>query len=166
MTAGFGWIGEINNQFNITKGATFAAVASENIPPNITFGPTAQCDNARRTPAGARSGSWFQSINRKLGIAVVNNWLWTKGRNTFNMGVEFRRAYQDDNEEQTEGGHFNFSQRTNLGSRIQAIRTLAITATHSPASFWVFRIRRIGVIPRNWNCATGISRLMCRTTSS
>ena len=35
-----------------------------------------------------------------------------KGRNTFNIGVEFRRSYQDDNEEQTEGGHFNFSQRT------------------------------------------------------
>ena len=27
MTAGIGWIGEINNQFNITKGATFPAVA-------------------------------------------------------------------------------------------------------------------------------------------
>ena len=39
----------------------------------------------------------------------MNNWLWTKGKNTFNMGVEYRRAYQDDNEEQTEGGHFNFS---------------------------------------------------------
>ena len=39
----------------------------------------------------------------------MNNWLWSKGRNTFNIGGEFRRAYQDDNEEQTEGGHFNFS---------------------------------------------------------
>ncbi len=110
MTAGFGWIGEINNQFNITKGATFGAVANENIPPNITFGTNSdQCDNARTYTCWGTSGSWFQSINRKLGIAVVNNWLWTKGRNTFNMGVEFRRSYQDDNEEQTEGGHFNFS---------------------------------------------------------
>ena len=39
----------------------------------------------------------------------MNNWLWTKGRNTFNIGGEFRRSYQDDNEEQTEGGHFSFS---------------------------------------------------------
>ncbi len=108
MTAGIGWIGEINNQFNITKGATFPAVTSENIPPNITFGPSSnECNTSTYTCWGT-SGSWFQSINRKLGIALVNNWLWTHGRNTFNMGVEFRRAYQDDNEEQTEGGHFNF----------------------------------------------------------
>ncbi len=110
MTAGIGWIGEINNQFNITKGATFGAVTNENIPPNITFGPNSdQCNNGRTYTCWGTSGSWFQSINRKLGIALVNNWLWTKGRNTFNIGAEFRRAYQDDNEEQTEGGHFNFS---------------------------------------------------------
>jgi hypothetical protein len=106
MTAGIGWVGEINNQFNITKGATFAAVANENIPPNITF------DGQHAPTNWGTSGSWFQSINRKLGISLVNNWLWTKGRNTFNIGAEFRRAYQDDNEEQTEGGHFAFSQRT------------------------------------------------------
>jgi len=110
MTAGFGWIGEVNNQFNITKGATFGAVTNENIPPNITFGPNSdQCNNARTYTCWGTSGSWFQSINRKLGIAIENNWLWTKGRNTFNIGGDFRRAYQDDNEEQTEGGHFNFS---------------------------------------------------------
>jgi hypothetical protein len=110
MTAGIGWIGEINNQFNMTKGATFGGVLSENIPPNITFGPDSdQCNNARTYTCWGTSGSWFQSINRKLGISLVNNWLWTKGKNTFNIGAEFRRAYQDDNEEQTEGGHFNFS---------------------------------------------------------
>src|SRR6185437_13111542 len=41
--------------------------------------------------------------------AVVDNILWTKVRNTFNIGTEFRRSYQDDNEEQTAGGHFAFS---------------------------------------------------------
>ena len=110
VTAGMGWIGEVNNQFNITKGATFGAVTEENIPPNITFGPNSdQCNESRTYTCWGTSGSWLQSINRKLGIAIVNNWLWTKGRNTFNIGTEFRRAYQDDNEEQTEGGHFNFS---------------------------------------------------------
>jgi hypothetical protein len=110
MTAGFGWIGEINNQFNMTKGATFGAVVNEDIPPNITFGPDSdQCNNSITYTCWGTGGSWLQSINRKLGIALVNNWLWTKGKNTFNMGIEFRRAYQDDNEEQTEGGHFNFS---------------------------------------------------------
>ena len=111
MTAGFGWVGEINNQYNITKGYTTSTVVNENIPPNITFGPEDnECpsDNTDYTCWGTQ-GSWFQSINRKLGIAIANNWLWTKGRNTFNIGGEFRRSYQDDNEEQTEGGQFNFS---------------------------------------------------------
>ena len=106
MTAGGGWIGEINNQYNITKGYTFAAVQNENIPPNITF------DGQHAPTQWGTNGSWYQSINRKLGLAFVNNWLWTKGKNTFNIGWEFRRAYQDDNEEQTEGGQFNFSQKT------------------------------------------------------
>lgn len=110
MTAGIGWIGEINDQYNITKGYSSPTVVNENIPPNITFGTNSdQNDDGRFYTDWGTSGSWFQSINRKLGIAVVNNWLWSKGRNTFNIGGEFRRTYQNDNEEQTEGGHFNFS---------------------------------------------------------
>ncbi|KAA6463180.1 hypothetical protein DYQ86_07600 [Acidobacteria bacterium AB60] len=105
MTAGVGWIGEINNQFNQTK-YSFPAVAGGVIPPNITF------DGQHAPTSWGTSGAWLQSINRKLGIAIVNNWLWMKGRNTFNLGLEYRRSYQDDNEEQTEGGHFAFSQRT------------------------------------------------------
>jgi len=103
MTAGFGWLGEINNQFNITH-FSFQAVQDGVIPANITF-------NGEHAPTNwGTSGAWLQSINRKLGIAIVNNWLWSKGRNTFNIGGEFRRAYQDDNEEQTAGGAFNYSQ--------------------------------------------------------
>jgi outer membrane receptor for ferrienterochelin and colicin len=102
MTAGVGWIGEINNQFNQTKYA-FPAISGGTIPPYITWG-----GQHSLTDWGTQ-GSWLQSINRKLGIAIVNNWLWTKGRNTFNIGIDYRRAYQDDNEDQTEGGEFNFS---------------------------------------------------------
>ncbi len=104
MTAGFGWIGEINNQFNQTK-YSFPAIAQGIIPPNITF------DGQHQPTSWGTSGAWLQSINRKLGLAIVNNWLWTKGRNTFNIGGEWRRSYQDDNEEQTAGGHFAFSQK-------------------------------------------------------
>ena len=75
------------------------------IPPYIVW------DGQHTLTEWGTQGSWLQSINRKLGISIVNNWLWTKGRNTFNIGAEFRRAYQDDNEEQTEGGQFSFSQR-------------------------------------------------------
>jgi carboxypeptidase family protein/TonB-dependent receptor-like protein len=103
MTAGLGWIGEINNQFNQTK-FSFPAVAQGIIPPNITF------DGNHQPTSWGTSGAWLQSINRKLGVAIVNNYLWTRGRNTFNIGWEFRRSYQDDNEEQTAGGRFQFSQ--------------------------------------------------------
>ena len=106
VTLGAGWIGEINNQYNESKGQTFAAVTGENIPPNIVF------DGQNAPTSWGTTGSWYQSINRKLGTSLVNNWLWTHGRNTFNIGAEYRRNYQDDNEEQTEGGHFAFSQRT------------------------------------------------------
>jgi hypothetical protein len=106
MTAGAGWIGEINDQYNITKGYSFPAIQNGTIPPNITF------DGQHAPTNWGTDGSWLQSINRKLGIAFVNNWLWTKGRHTFNIGWELRRTYQDDNEEQTQGGRFQFSQRT------------------------------------------------------
>jgi len=105
MTAGFGWLGELNNQFNQTK-YSFPAIQTGVIPPYIVW------DGQHTLTKWGTQGSWLQSINRKLGIAIVNNYLWTKGRNTFNMGVEFRRTYQDDNEEQTAGGQFSFSQRT------------------------------------------------------
>jgi hypothetical protein len=102
LTLGAGWIGEINNQFNITK-YDFPGVADGVIPANITFG-------GQHAPTSwGTSGAWLQSINRKLGLSFVGNVLWTKGRNTFNMGAEVRRTYQDDNEEQTAGGHFSFS---------------------------------------------------------
>jgi hypothetical protein len=129
MTAGIGWIGEINDQYNITKGYTSPLVQDENIPPNITFGTNSdQCDNNSDYTCWGTSGSWYQSINRKLGIALVNNWLWTKGRNTFNIGWEYRRSYQDDNEEQTEGGHFNFSpaQTANAGAGGNAFASFLI----------------------------------------
>jgi hypothetical protein len=111
MTAGAGWIGEINNQFNQTK-YNFAPVADSIIPSNITFDGQHAPTNFGTDGGSSTTGSWLQSINRKLGISFVNNWLWTKGRHTFNMGLEVRRTYQDDNEEQGQGGHFSFSQRT------------------------------------------------------
>jgi hypothetical protein len=45
-------------------------------------------------------------------LVTVNNWLWTKGRHTFNIGGQFRRTYQDIVNCDLCGGTFNFSQRT------------------------------------------------------
>jgi hypothetical protein len=105
MTAGFGWIGEINDQYNHSL-YNFPGVADGVIPPSFTF------DGQHALTSWGTGGANGGSVNRKLGIDIVNNWLWTKGRNTFNIGGEFRRSYQDDNEDQTSGGHFSFSQRT------------------------------------------------------
>lgn len=104
MTAGAAWIGEINNQFNHSS-YNFPGVQNGVIPPSFTF------DGTAAPTSWGTGGSNGGSVNRKLGIAIVNNWLWTKGRHTFNIGGEFRRSYQDDNEDQTSGGHFAFSQR-------------------------------------------------------
>lgn len=104
MTAGAAWIGEINNQFNKTS-YNFGPIEGSVIPPWITW------DGSHQLTDWGTQGAWGGSTNRKLGIAIVNNWLWTKGRNTFNIGGEYRRSYQDDNEQQSSGGHFAFSQR-------------------------------------------------------
>jgi hypothetical protein len=102
-TAGIAWIGEINNQFNNSR-YSFPGVQDGTVPVNISF------DGKHAPTSWGTNGANTGSVNRKLGIAIVNNWLWTKGRQTFNIGGEFRRSYQDDNEEQTSGGHFAFSQ--------------------------------------------------------
>jgi Carboxypeptidase regulatory-like domain len=111
MTAGAAWIGEINDQFYVLPGDKFSfpAVQDGVQMPNITF------DGSPGLTQWGQGGANSGSINRKLGLALVNNWVWTKGKETFNIGGEFRRAYQDDNEEQTAGGQFNFSQRTTSG---------------------------------------------------
>lgn len=109
MTAGFGWMGEINNELNSFLGFNFPAVAGSISLPTIHF----------NSPFGQQPSSWglngngeTYSKNRKLGISFDNNWLWTHGRNTFNIGWEIRRSYQDDQECQQCGGSFSFSTRT------------------------------------------------------
>jgi len=108
-TAGISWIGEINNQFNVRHGVNFAGVQAN---PISDIFPDVQFDGQNAPTRWGTNSGWTQSINRKLGVAVVNNWLWTKGRHTFNIGGELRRSYQDDNECQACGGHFGFSQHT------------------------------------------------------
>lgn len=104
MTWGASGIGAINSQHNGLQNVSFPAVTGSTIFPEVTF-------DGQNAPS-----TWGQGlinlVNRKLGIAVVNNWLWTKGRNTFNIGIEYRKVDMDDNECLVAcGGAFNFSQR-------------------------------------------------------
>ena len=107
VTGGFGWMGEINNEFNAHRNYSFPAAAGSTILPTINFGGF-----DAPTPWGVNSGGETNSTNRKLGIAIVNNWLWNHGKQTVNFGFEIRRAYQDDDECQQCGGQFTFSQTT------------------------------------------------------
>lgn len=118
-TAGVSWIGEINNQFSQSPASTFAGVVpspiSAGLFPHITF------DGQNKPDQFGVSSGETQSVNRKLGLAAVNNFLWTKGRHTLNIGGEARRSYQDDNECQQCTGNLSFTQRTtadpaNLGT--------------------------------------------------
>jgi hypothetical protein len=147
-TVGIGWIGEINNQFNNSR-YSFPAVAGGFVPPNFTF------DGTHALTSWGTGGANTGSVNRKLGIAIVNNWLWTKGRHTFNIGGEFRRSYQDDSEQQTAGGQFNFSQRTtaqagaNLGSTGSSFASflLGIPDSDNRANSQEARLRNLDISP-------------------
>lgn len=105
MTLGASAIGAINSQHNSLQNVNFPAVSDGVIFPQVTF-------DGQNAPSVWGQGL-INLVNRKLGIAVVNNWLWTKGRNTYNIGIEYRKVIMDDNECLVAcGGVFNFSQRT------------------------------------------------------
>ncbi|WP_263356086.1 carboxypeptidase-like regulatory domain-containing protein [Acidicapsa ligni] len=110
MSAGFGGMGEINNGFNAFMGVSLGSVADESVLPTISFNQNG-LPNAPTTWGNSTAGSTI-AVNRKLGLSFDNNWLWTMGRHTFNIGWELRRAAQDDNECPTCGGSFAFSNRT------------------------------------------------------
>lgn len=107
MTAGMGWMGEINNEDNLHLGYQFPGVSSSDVFPTISF-------NGPLSPSnwGAGTAGETFSHNRKLGLSWANNWLYTHGRHTWNIGWEARRAYQDDQECQQCGGGFSFSNLT------------------------------------------------------
>ena len=116
MTAGFSWLGELNFQFNTKTGVNFPGVAQSSTLPFINFqGNSGQSFNptswGMQASGNQLDGETF-SINRKLGLGFDNNWLYIRGRHTFNFGFEIRRAYQDDHECQGCGGGFAFRAQT------------------------------------------------------
>ncbi len=103
MTAGASWLGELNFQIPVRNGPQPTLFAAPGAPlvSGVGF-------NGPLAPAGFGTSN-TNSINRKLGLVVDNNYLWNHGKHTFNIGWEFRRTYQDDNECQQCAGNFNFS---------------------------------------------------------
>lgn len=102
MTIGASWLGELNDQLSQrTATPSFAPAPNVTQISQISFsGPNNPSD---------LGSAWIESVNRKLGWVLDNNWLWTRGKHTLNIGGEIRRTYQDDNECQQCAGHFFFS---------------------------------------------------------
>ncbi len=115
VTAGADWIRNNILQENANQHVSFPGVVGGTTFPVVNF-------DGQNVPTdwGVLSGSYtafgpgaLTNLNsRNLGIVVVNNWLWSKGRHTFNFGGQVRRTYQDLIACQLCGGTFDFSQRT------------------------------------------------------
>jgi hypothetical protein len=115
VTAGVDAIGNIIGQHNANSSVQFAAVQGGNTFPLVTF-------DGQNAPSawGVNGGAYLECCsggltvnnNRMLGIVGVNNWLWTKGRHSINVGFQVRRTSQDTINCNFCSGTFNFSQRT------------------------------------------------------
>ncbi len=104
MTLGASWLGELNDQ--LSQRTTSSAI---NFGPD-PFAPQLAELNFSGPNSPTQLGSpWIESVNRKLGVVLENNWQWISGKHTFNIGGEVRRTYQDDNECQKCAGIFGFS---------------------------------------------------------
>ncbi len=148
MSAGMSWAGELNDQYSSQENTPFSGVASSVEVPTIYF-------NGPLSPSawGTNAGQTY-SVNRKLGISIANNWLYTHGKHTFNFGVELRRAYQDDNECQQCSGSFSFSNFTtadpnNLSSTGNAFASLLLGQADSAIRQQAneLRLRNLDVSP-------------------
>lgn len=114
-TAGADWIGMNTGKLNNDSHASFAAVTNSTYFPLVEFdgqnAPSAWGVQSGHSQANV-GGGLSQVSSRDLGLAAVNNWMWMKGRNTFNFGGEYRRGYQDAVNCNFCIGTFNFSHRT------------------------------------------------------
>jgi len=110
VTGGFSWIGETNNFYQQNPIGSFAGAAPS--PSGGVFLPGVNFDGGPWEPLNWGTGGWQFSINRKHGLAIINNWLYTRGRHTMNFGVDIRRTFQDDDECQNCAGNLHFSSVT------------------------------------------------------
>jgi len=104
MTAGFAAQDKFQNNQNANDSVNFAGVTSSNTMPYISF-------NGQEAPTnwGNSNSSLVRYYVNNLGWNIFNNWMWNKGRHTFNIGGEYHHyyAYILNN---YSSGHFSFSQ--------------------------------------------------------
>ncbi len=110
LTGGISWTSErflFNQQKPI---GSFAAV--EPSPDGGVFLPGIDFGGGQWEPLNWGTDGWQYTINRKHGLGIANNWLYTRGRHNINFGVDIRRTSQDDQECQSCAGSLNFDSVT------------------------------------------------------
>ena len=104
MTAGVAAQDKWQNNVNSNTGVTFGGITGGTTMPHISF-------NGQEAPTGfgnSNSDIVLYHVNN-LGWNLFNNWMWNKGRHTFNFGGEFHHYYANDLSNYS-GGQFAFSQ--------------------------------------------------------
>ncbi len=110
LTGGVSWTSErflFNQQKPI---GSFAGV--EPSPDGGVFLPGINFRGGQWQPLNWGTDGWQYTINRKHGLGIANNWLYTRGRHNINFGVDIRRTSQDDQECQGCAGSFDFDSLT------------------------------------------------------
>jgi hypothetical protein len=104
MTAGFAAQDKWQNNQNANSNVNFAGILGGTTMPHISF-------NGQEAPTGwgnSNSDIVLYHVNN-VGWNLSNNWMWNKGRHTFNIGGEFHHYYANDLSNYS-GGQFSFSQ--------------------------------------------------------
>ncbi len=104
MTAGIAAQDKWQNNQNANTNVSFAGILGGTTMPHISF-------NGQEAPTGwgnSNSDIVLYHVNN-IGWNLFNNWMWNKGRHTFNIGGEFHHYYANDLSNYS-GGQFSFSQ--------------------------------------------------------
>lgn len=103
MTAGFAAQAKMQNYVDDNQNVNFAGVLSGTTMPYISFGG----QNAP-TGFGNSNSEMIQNYVDNVGWNLFNNFMWNKGRHTFNIGGEFHH-YWEYTLSNYSSGHFVFS---------------------------------------------------------
>ena len=103
-TAGIVLEAHYGDIYNNLQNVNFPGVLNGTTFPAVTF------DGQNAPTNFGVPGGYVQVSGHLFGYNIVNNWLWTRGRNTINIGGEYRYFYQSDLNASASGGNFAFSQ--------------------------------------------------------
>ncbi|HEV2326427.1 MAG TPA: TonB-dependent receptor [Terracidiphilus sp.] len=104
MTAGFAAQNKMQNYKSDNTNVNFAGVLGSDTLPYMSFDGQEPI-----TGFGNANGYMKQNYVDNIGMNFFNNWMWTRGRHTFNIGAEYHN-YRVNSISDYSSGHFSFSQ--------------------------------------------------------